>query len=78
MQLSLILVDENNVESDVLKVKRVLEVGQEKYAVVEKDENRMTFCKIILHFDGTMRLADIRDDEEFLEVEQFYRQLLIQ
>lgn len=77
MQLSLILVDENNVESDVLKVLRVLEVEQEKYAVVQKEDNLLTFCKIITNFDG-MRLADILDDAEFHEVERFYKNLVVQ
>lgn len=77
MQLSLILVDENNVESDVLKVLRVLEVEQEKYAVVQKEDNLLTFCRIVSHMDG-MRLADILDDEEFLTVERFYKNLVVQ
>lgn len=65
------MVDENDKQLDMLNVEHVLYIDDVQYAVLQND-TQQTFCKIIKEYDGTMRLSDIMDDQEFELVQQTF------
>lgn len=71
MRISIIVVDENNVQLDLLNVEHVIIIDDVQYAVVQND-TQQSFCKIVKEYDQTMRLADIVDDAEFEMVQKTF------
>lgn len=66
------MLDEQDNTSDLLEVNMTLVIDDIQYAVVHVTPTEQTFCKITKEFDGTMRLVDIVDDEEFERVQEAY------
>lgn len=74
MGINIILTNEDDRDYDVLKVEEVLMVDGTQYAVMYDDSNYATFGVVLKNPDGTMRIADIQDDEEFNCVRELYMQ----
>lgn len=71
MRITIIVVNENDEQLDLLNVEHVIIIDDVQYAVVQSDTEQ-TFCKIVSEYDGTMRLADILDDDEFEKVQNTF------
>ncbi|WP_338657256.1 hypothetical protein V6B14_22195 (plasmid) [Sporosarcina psychrophila] len=71
MRISIIVVDENDVQLDLLNVEQVIVIDDVQYAVVQND-TQQSFCKIVKEYDQTMRLVDIVDDAEFEMVKKTF------
>ncbi|MBO0588205.1 MULTISPECIES: DUF1292 domain-containing protein [unclassified Sporosarcina] len=71
MRISIIVVNENDVQLDLLNVEQVIVIDDVQYAIVQND-TQQTFCKIVKEYDQTMRLADIVDDSEFEMVQKVF------
>lgn len=64
--------EEGKAELELLNVEKTINIGNEQYAEVQKGLNQQTFSKVVKEVDGTMRLADILDDEEFEMVQNVF------
>lgn len=71
MRITIIVVNEKDEQLDLLNVEHVIIIDDIQYAVVQSDEEQ-TFCKIVKEYDGSMRLADILDDDEFERVQNAF------
>lgn len=75
MRISIIVVNENDVQLDLLNVEQVIIIDDVQYAVVQND-TQQTFCKIVKEYDETMRLVDIVDDAEFELVKETFTSVM--
>lgn len=69
-----ILSNEMNEDLDVLKVEDVFVIDNKQYAVFNNNNLHTSFGLVVYEHDGTMRIADIVDDEEFNRVRDIYMQ----
>ena len=72
MRIKMFMLDEQDNVSDLVETETVLVIDGYQYAVVKTANEEHTFCKVTTEFDGTMRLSDILDDNEFERVRSVY------
>lgn len=70
----MIIQNEDGDDLDLLKVAHVVIIDDIQYACV-RDEAGTAIGRVIKEYDNTTRLEDIKDDEEFLKVQEVFKNL---